>query len=210
MSAYGFLVAVPEVNEVRSHPGALHSTEWGRVRGLFDEMEEAARDVLDFAADDGLAFSPSVDMRYVGQGYEVEVRLPDVELSAASESAISEAFAEEYRRQFGRTMPEHEVEVVSWRLTARARTTSSAPTVTLSSGEPRLGEREVDFPGHGVLVTPVFDRHALPSGTVIEGPVVIQERESSCSFGPECRVTVTGQHHLVVDFADTDERLVHG
>src|SRR5439155_14216382 len=39
MSAFGFLVAAPTVDDVRGYPAPLISADWGRVAALYDDME---------------------------------------------------------------------------------------------------------------------------------------------------------------------------
>ena len=49
----------------------------------------------------------------------------------------------------------------------------------------------------------VLDRYALEPETTLEGPVVIEERESTCVLGPGDRATVDTHLNLV---AETGER----
>ncbi|MGW0846893.1 hypothetical protein ACWD26_43620 [Streptomyces sp. NPDC002787] len=46
---------------------------------------------------------------------------------------------------------------------------------------------------------PVWNRYALTPGTELAGPAIFEERESSCSFGPDCRIRVTQDLALVVE-----------
>lgn len=57
------------------------------------------------------------------------------------------------------------------------------------------------FPGHGRLQATVWDRYRLRPGTEITGPAVFEERESSCCFGPECRIKVGRDLTLLVSLA---------
>jgi N-methylhydantoinase A len=63
----------------------------------------------------------------------------------------------------------------------------------------RRERRLVYFAGHGEIETDVYDRSMLPPGTAITGPALFEERETSCSVGPDCMVTVDAQHNLVID-----------
>ncbi|WP_246147869.1 hypothetical protein [Nonomuraea turkmeniaca] len=69
------------------------------------------------------------------------------------------------------------------------------------AGDPRRGVREVWLTGHGRLQATVWDRYRLRPGTEITGPAVFEERESSCCFGPECRIRVDRDLTLLVDLA---------
>lgn len=45
----------------------------------------------------------------------------------------------------------------------------------------------------------VYDRYALRPGMTIDGPAVVEERESSSAFGPGCTITVDDALNLVVE-----------
>ena len=76
-----------------------------------------------------------------------------------------------------------------------------APALPPSAVNPsRKSTRKAYFPEAGGYVeTPVYDRYALAPGMRIAGPAVVEERESSCSFGPDCSFTVDRFFNLVVD-----------
>ncbi|MDS0139950.1 MULTISPECIES: hydantoinase/oxoprolinase family protein [unclassified Amycolatopsis] len=187
MSAYGFLVAAPTVDLARSLPSPLSEVDWNRVDVLYAEMAGQATAVLG----PGASLRRSADLRYLGQGSEIEVELPEGD-------GLRGAFEDTYRAAFGRTL-DGPVEVVNWRLTARL----PGPDVELGcepvDGDPRRGERDVYFPGHGRLHAAVWDRYRLRPGTELTGPAVFEERESSCSFGPGCRIRVGDDLTLFVD-----------
>ncbi|SFO53963.1 N-methylhydantoinase A [Actinomadura madurae] len=74
--------------------------------GLFADMEERARALLAGADEfgDKIVISRSADMRYVGQGYEIEVPLPDVAFGPGAVEAIRDRFLAAYASTFGRTI----------------------------------------------------------------------------------------------------------
>ena len=65
-----------------------------------------------------ITYQRTADMRYVGQGHEVSVALPDGVLSAAHLPPISAAFEETYRGLYGRKGPDVPLEVINWRVVA--------------------------------------------------------------------------------------------
>ncbi|MEU0469091.1 hydantoinase/oxoprolinase family protein [Amycolatopsis sp. NPDC006131] len=198
MSAYGFLVAAPTVDQVRSLPSPLAEVEWGRVDGLYDEMSAHATAVLRPEHPELVRFRRSADMRYVGQGFDIEVGLPGADLTRIDAGRLHRDFEETYRATFGRCL-DGPVEVVNWRLSARLPGHDVVLRCDPVPGEARRGEREVWIPGHGRLRAGVWDRYRLRPGTEIAGPAVFEERESSCCFGPECRIRVDADLTLLVD-----------
>ncbi|MCP9964962.1 hydantoinase/oxoprolinase family protein [Actinomadura madurae] len=164
MSALGFLVAAPTVTDVRGYPSALADADWAHVGGLFAEMEERARALLAGADEfgDKIVISRSADMRYVGQGYEIEVPLPDVAFGPGAVEAIHDRFLVAYASTFGRTIAGGRPEVISWRMTATLPGSHIDLAYRAASGEAVRGTRRVHFEGHGELETTVYDRYALP------------------------------------------------
>ena len=62
--------------------------------------------------------------------------------------------------------------------------------------------REVFFPDFGKIETPVYDRYALRPGTVIEGPAIFEERETSFNVGPDATVAVDEFSNLIVEIRE--------
>lgn len=198
MSAYGFLVAPATVDQARSLPSALTGIDWDRVAAVYNEMTAHATAVLGADGTEELRVRRSADMRYVGQGFEIEVELPGSGLGQVDAGRLQRAFGEAYRATFGRCL-DGPAEVVNWRLSARLPGHDVTLGCEPAIGDPRRGVRDVWIPGHGRLEATVWDRYRLRPGTEIAGPAVFEERESSCCFGPECRIRVDPELTLLVD-----------
>lgn len=201
MSALGFLVAPPAVDEVRGHVTRLDAAEWSTVNALFAEMEAASRQLLAGAAMDGTQVNVrwQADMRYVGQGFEITVDIPIGPLDASHVPQISQAFDAAYLMRFGRLVKGIAVEAVSWRLAASLPEQDITLAYDCVDAQALRGERDVYFESYGFVKTKVFDRYALKPGLRLHGPAVVEERESSCSLGPDCSFTVDRFFNLVVD-----------
>ncbi|MFD0319050.1 hypothetical protein [Streptomyces flavalbus] len=197
MSACGLLAAAPTVDEVRSLPSPLTDVDWDQVAAVYDDMTAHATQTLPPHDPAQVGVRRSVDMRYLGQGFEIEVDLPERDLGPAGADRVRAAFESTYRAVFGRSL-DGPAEVVNWRLSTRLPG-DETPT---EGGHPKGGDasrgvRPVHFPGHGPLEATVWNRYALTPGTELEGPAIFEERESSCSFGPDCRIRVTDDLTLV-------------
>jgi len=202
MSAFGFLVAAPRADEVRGYPSALTTVDWDRVASLYEEMETQARRVLQRPGEacvDDIRITRAADMRYLGQGFEIAVPLPDGQLSAAREAEIRDTFHQTYQEVFGRMIGDGTPELTSWRLSAIRPATELTLTNHSRGAQPRHGRRLVRFPGFGALETDVYDRSALPPGWSGHGPALFEERETSCAVGPDCAVAVDAAGNLIID-----------
>ena len=200
-STIGFLAAPLAFDYVRSHYGVLGRLDWGMVEALYREMEGAGRLVLERAglSVDEIEVRRTADMRLYGQAHQISVPVAGGGLSESSEPAVREAFESAYRALYGRTTPGVAIEAISWRtVVSGPRPELSLRQAATSSGRMKKGVRPVYFPETGLTETPVYDRYALGPGAALEGPAVIEERESTAVIGPGARVTVDEQSTLVV------------
>ena len=136
-----------------------------------------------------ITINVTIMMRYVGQGYEVEVPVDRSWMSYGNADAVAQSFAESYRRRFNRTeaMP---AETISWRVVTSGTRPALGNTLrsdaTASDGTARRGSRLVWFGlDKSYLDTPVFDRSVLAVGTEIEGPAILEEIESTLVLPPD-------------------------
>jgi N-methylhydantoinase A len=166
-------------------------------------MESHARGLLLSAGGHGqeVVMTRSADMRYLGQGFEIEVPLPDEALGPGHEDVIAKTFVDTYQEIFGRTVGDIPAEVINWRLSARLPERRVKLGYHQATAAARRGERVVHYPGVGDLVAAVYDRYALAPGTRIAGPAVFEERESSFNVGPDCIVAVDDNFNLIADIS---------
>lgn len=203
-SALGFLVSPPAIDLVRSYVARLESFDLDHVNALFEEMEDEASALLVEAGarPDQITFERTSDMRHVGQGFDIQVPLPNGTLGVASRDTIREAFFTTYQELFERTVRDVPIEMMSWRLSA----TAPRPEISLrfggdavGDGDPVKGTREAHFPEFGRLTCTVYDRYAFKPGFTFEGPAVVEERESTTVLGPDTKVRVDEYLNLFID-----------
>jgi N-methylhydantoinase A len=106
---------------------------------------------------------------------------------AGDERRLVGAFERTYDNLYGRTPPDVFMEVVSWRVRVAAQT----PALRLAwqdgngAGESLKGERLAYFPERGGFVSArVYDRYHLRPGDQLEGPAIVEERESTVIVAP--------------------------
>jgi N-methylhydantoinase A len=194
MSSVGVLAAPLATDAVRSRLEPVDDETLSRVEPLFAELEEAAAAILASSgvADDDILHERSVDMRYVGQGFEVTVPVtPGEDLRAAFEAA--------YVRAHGRVGPDVPIEAISWRVLTRGPDPElrlvAAPT---GDGDARKGTRSVYFDDR-YLETPIYDRYRMGPGTRIDGPAIVEERESTSVVGPGATARVAEDGSLILE-----------
>ena len=201
ISAFGLLAAAPAVDAVRGYAAALTKVSWQRVSALYNEMESRARQLLERTAGriEDIVMTRTADMRYTGQGFEIEVPLPPGVLGSEDLGRIREAFNSTYAGLFERAIDGASIEVISWRLSARLPARTLGVAYTPSASPAKRGSRLIHFAGCGDCPATVYDRYALRPGETIRGPAAFEERESTFIVGPECTVTVDDHWNLVAD-----------
>jgi N-methylhydantoinase A len=208
-SAFGFLCAPLSFDLARSLYSRLDDLDWPGVNGALEEMEEEGRDLLRASgvADADVRVRRLCEVRYIGQGHEVTVELPDGDLGPEDTGQLTALHRKEYRRLYSREGPDVPLETVTWRLEVAA----PRPEIRLhgEEGDPRppdearKGEREIYLPeDEGLRAVPVYDRYLLDPGAVFEGPAVVEERESTVVLGPGGRAEIDGARNLIVRWAE--------
>ena len=202
-SAIGMLVAPRSVEFTRSLMVPLDRLDWAAVDAIVTALAERGRAILrEGGVTDGeIALELSADMRYAGQGFEVGVPLAPRDIEARDPVRLRAAFDAQYRQRFARSLGMLPVEVVSWRVRVVA-----PPSVTevrfeapSGGGESLLGHRDAWFAEAGGYVpTPVHARAALTPGTVLHGPALITEAETTSVIGPHASVTVDEFGNLIM------------
>jgi N-methylhydantoinase A len=147
-----------------------------------------------------------LDMRYFGQGYEIEVVLPDGEDWPAIHREIAKLFARAYEQVFSMSFLDQPIEIVNWKV----ETSGPAPKMSAAfrlqgaraAGAARKASRPAFFPESGGFVDcAVYDRYALEPGAVVAGPALIEENESTVVVGVGDRVSVDPHFNLVAEIA---------
>ncbi|HVB47656.1 MAG TPA: hydantoinase/oxoprolinase family protein [Burkholderiales bacterium] len=205
-SALGFFTAPRAFDLVRSHKAPLLAADFAQIEALFRELEaECERTLRRTGATGTIEFSRSVDTRFIGQGSETTLALPEHDFAGLDPAALRQRFDDEYRRLYGRTYPESPVEFVNFRVRASLPVRLLAlPKLPHQAGrrvENALkGERRAFSAQSGDFIPfRVYDRYRLFSGANLAGPAIIEERESTVIVGEDARVTVDDYGFLWMD-----------
>jgi N-methylhydantoinase A/oxoprolinase/acetone carboxylase beta subunit len=200
-SAFGMLTAAPGLEFARSLPGALSETSWSEVRRAIAQMaQEGARHLRESGvAKMDVRVSVAADVRHRGQGDSVTVEL-GAGLGRAPARQVDEAFHQAYGALYGRRPPGVEAEVMTWRVRVMGPEPKiDARTGGGGGGDPGKRSRRVWFRETGFAEAHVLDRYRLKPGSTVNGPAVVEERESTVVIGPGGRGRVQPSGALVVE-----------
>ncbi len=171
----------------------------------FRELEELGH--RDLAADgvpgDRQAMTRSADLRYVGQGYHLNVPVAAGALGRSAVEAMREAFHAAHEATYGFRNPGEPVEIVNIRVTATGRLDKPAftahPNARPDPAAARTGTRDVHSrDGGGTAPFAVYDRAGLRSGNIVEGPAIVEQPDSTTVIPPAYRGRVDAHLNLIV------------
>ena len=136
-----------------------------------------------------MSFVHQVDLRYVGQSYELTLPCPDGEAMGFTVSELLNDFHAEHNRVYGHSVPGEPVETVNLRLTALGNIVKppllARDTAMHALQAAQLGSRPVYFgEADGFVDCPVYDRYRLGAGMEVAGPAIVEEYDSTTVIHP--------------------------
>ncbi len=168
------------------------------------EAEGRTRFAREGVSEQDMLFLRQVDMRYVGQSYELTVAVPPGALSPVKIAQVVARFHAEHDRAYGFSAPDEPAEWVNLRLMA----TGKIAKPRLRELEGRAGKvaqarkeiRPVYFAENGGYVDcPIYDRYLLGAGGVVPGPAIVEEMDSTTVIHPHYRAVVDLYGNLVLE-----------
>jgi N-methylhydantoinase A len=177
LSAYGILVSDVVKDYSRTLVWSMGpKPSLAPIRQQFAALEQRAkREFRDEGWGGRLHFERSADLRYRGQGFELNI--------AFSPNLVNE-FHHEHHFRYGYSHPGREIELVTLRLRARIRARREPATLVSkgSSSAVKMEKRRVWFAGRSVA-TSLYERAGLRAGERLRGPAIIAEY-SATTFVP--------------------------
>ena len=203
MSALGLLASPLNFEVARTRQVFVASLPAADFAATFAALEDEAMAPLTAAgvAPKAMTISRRLDMRYHGQGHEIEVSLP----AGAGVEALPTIFRERYAAIYGAALLDAPAVITTWKVEASAAPPelAAAPPTGTAAARPKA-TRQAYF-GQAYVATPVYDRRDLGIGAAIDGPALIEERESTVVIGPGDRVQVDDMGNLVAELTQRRE-----
>jgi N-methylhydantoinase A len=141
-------------------------------------------------------------MRYIGQGHEITVPLPNRALTAQDATMMRDTYEREYAALFERHIPGSAIEILSW--SVQVSTEIKLPAVQRDAGQtaaPQPVGRRAVFDGRAgrTLDVPVYRREKLEPGGRFAGPAVVAEDETSTWISPSFTAHIDASGCIVMD-----------
>ena len=202
-SAVGFLRAPVAFEVVRSFHFPENSFDFSQINELLEKMQSEAHAIVAAGALGApLETQRAVEMRYLGQGHEVPVPLPDRPLAAADAVTLRAEYESRYEQQFGLRIADVPVEFLTWSVSVSTAAEKilplDPPNVKFISVAKAI--REVFDPNSGNLEPlPGYQREDLAPGMRLDGPALIVEPQTTTLVPRGWRASVSAAGHLLME-----------
>jgi len=204
-SALGFFTAPRAFDLVRSHKVALDAADFGEIEDIFKDMEaEGSKTLLKSGTKEEITFERSVDVRFIGQGSETNIPVPETNFTEVKREAVRSRFDDIYKKLYGRTYPDSPVEFINFKV----RASLPEQLLRLPTKEKTIGSSDDAVKGHrqaysGIagdyIPYTVYDRYKLFPDVKLQGPAIIEERESTVVVGEDAAVSVDDYGFLWIE-----------
>ena len=181
-SANGAALADYRYDFVQGHPGKMDDLSEADIDGIFQVLMQRAREKLEELPDLPVRFDRSLELRYVGQSFEINVPISGEAEAAFHKPDVLDRFHKMHEESYGYSDLDEPVELVNLRVSCFALT----PKPKLMRGNPDTGSRSEHETK--AILTPgkkrrepyhVFHRNDLRPGDKIEGPCIILSQNST-------------------------------
>jgi N-methylhydantoinase A len=188
LSALGQILSDQRHDFVRSWGGTLSKLSLSELASQLEEMRNEGQALLSADRFDtaNVAFQYSADVRYAGQSFTLSV---PVSMPFEGWELLQEQFAERHIETYGYADKLSEIEIVALRCVAFGLV--EKPTIQFRNTTEKkiVGNTDAWFNG-AVHSTPIYSRRALPIGSEIEGPAIIEEAGGTTVIPIGWRITV--------------------
>jgi N-methylhydantoinase A len=200
-SAFGALLADTRFDYTRTAWMRLRSVDLGRVNDLYATLERRA---LEDFRNEGFAEAPrllrSVDMRYVGQNWELTVTMPGGALTHEDFERAAKEFEAEHERFYGYSIPGEELELLTFNVAAvGTRHTIELPRIGPGPAPEPVARRGVVFGADEPPVeTAVYRRETFPAGFELAGPAIVAQVDATTLVPPGTVARVDEYSNLLI------------
>jgi N-methylhydantoinase A len=201
LSSLGLLAAPIAFERSRAVRRVLDALEPAALEQLFKDLEAEIAELMPQGR--SAQHRRSLEMRHVGQDYALDVEVEGACTAPGAKERWRREFAAAYERFYGRVDDDNPVEIAAVRLNVMQPPPEPKLKRPQASVDARpKAERKAWQPDRvGFESVPVYDRYALRAGQVVQGPAIVEERESTTVIyrGDALRVEPNGC--LVIEVA---------
>lgn len=202
-SAYGFIMTDARVDRHRTTQLTSKRFDAQRATEVLGTLaDEGVQALLDQGYKDSIEVFRTLEMRYLGQNYELELPITFTEFNEKTSEQLWAQFHEAHKARFGFNIPGEIIEIVNFSITAVSATAKpDLMQLEVAKGDPEpIEQRAVMFAG-GKVDTAVYRRGDLLAEHRIIGPALIEEQASVTVLNPDHALQVDKYGNLLVSHA---------
>lgn len=206
-SAMGLLTTDLRYDEIKNQFMLNSTMDLDKVNADLASLEETVRAQLreDGVPESEIVVERSADCRYVGQGYELRATIPDGRITAENVQQIWDNFHKIHEEEYGHYFTENPIELVSVRVVGVGKMPKLRPGTVKHGGvdgsEAYVKSAEGHFRVNGSLEafeTKFYERQRLMARSVIAGPAVLYQKDSTTIVPPGWTATVQKSGNLIL------------
>ena len=207
-SAVGFLRAPVGYEVVKSLRMLLNKFNFEKVNNLLASMRNEAENIIQKNSDK-TEFSEErfAFMRYAGQGHEIKVPIDNEILSNEDAKKIKSSFEANYEKLYSRTLPNADIEILTWSLSLSVVDESSNEYLELDTYKTIKENSIIDFcdyqSGEKIKI-PNYERTHLKPGDLIQGQCVITEAQTTIVVSNNFNTKVLSNNFLQMEYTDNE------
>lgn len=197
LSAFGFLTAQVGLERVQSFVSELKQLELPNLQRTLLDLRNHALETLASANinEQDITWQYALDMRYRGQGYDVQV---PVDVENLDREKLEQAFRDTYAKRYGLGQ-DSAVEVRACRLVAQAPEPVVETQVAPQQGTRQTAKtRQVWFAEGGWLQAQVYQLEELSAGQTLLGPLLVEAPHTTFAVGQGGTLTLGEDESLVM------------
>ena len=163
-------------------------------RALFDMQQEGY-------SEPEIAIKRLLDIRYIGQSYELTISCPSGEIDSIVLKKLVDAFHQEHESTYGHKAVEEGIEIVNLRLVSMGKTNRLTPNLDeyALKSSPEIRNRDVYFGSNqGLISTPVITRSYLGKNFE-QGPFIIEEYDATVVVPPDCYAKTDDSNNIFIE-----------
>ncbi len=205
-SAVGLLTTDVKYDAIRTAFQVSTDFDAPRLNAAFTDMQDELQRqfTADGAALSRVSFERFADVRYVGQGYELRVAVPQGQLDIPALDNIIDRFHRQHELEYGHFFVDSPIEIVTIRVVgigraqkihAAASSGSGSLQAALVKTQPSVFRVHTELRS---LDTAFYRRERLPVDEVVAGPAVILQIDSTTVIPPDCTFQLDTHGNLLI------------
>jgi N-methylhydantoinase A len=205
-SAVGFLKAPLGYEVVKSLRSLLQNLDFNNVNLLLNDMRLESQYIIGNKSKD-ISFKEErfAFMRYAGQGHEIKVSIENKLLKENDIDKIQNSFENEYKKLYGRILPNADIEILTWSLYLSLFSKNNEKSLIKNikfkkQVQSKISTKILNIISGEYESVPVFLRNDLNVGDEIIGPSVIVEDQTTTIATDNFNTHILANGYLQMDW----------